>query len=144
MAATETPNHPALPTPPSVEPQLSFEEAADALEALVESMENEVLPLEQMLAHYERGVTLARHCADRLSAAEKRIEIIRRRADGAEEITPLDPDTAEAEEASPGPAARTKRAAAPRRADSPAQAQAAPAMEDPDSLPDDDDELALF
>lgn len=71
---------------------LSFEQAADELERLVEEMENRVLPLEEMLGHYERGVKLARQCAEKLSAAEKRIEIIKRLPDGEVTLAPLDAD----------------------------------------------------
>ncbi len=60
----------------------SFEEALGTLEGLVESMENDQLPLEELVSHYEQGAELLRHCENVLSVAKKRIEMI--------EISPAD------------------------------------------------------
>jgi exodeoxyribonuclease VII small subunit len=46
------------------------------LEALVEAMENDQLPLEELVAHYEKGAGLLKHCEKVLAAARKRIELI--------------------------------------------------------------------
>ena len=54
----------------------SFEEALGALEELVEAMENDQLPLEELVAHYEKGAGLLQHCEKVLKAAKKRIELI--------------------------------------------------------------------
>ena len=54
----------------------SFEEALGELEALVEAMENDQLPLEDLVAHYEKGAGLLQHCEKVLAAARKRIELI--------------------------------------------------------------------
>lgn len=54
--------------------ELSFEEAYAELEATVQRLEDGVLPLEESLALYERGVLLAQLCAERLAAAELRIQ----------------------------------------------------------------------
>jgi len=54
----------------------SFEEALGALEKLVEAMENDQLPLEDLVAHYENGAGLLQHCEKVLEAAKKRIELI--------------------------------------------------------------------
>lgn len=66
---------------------LSFEEALGELEALVERMEEDQLPLEQLVADYERGHRLQLRCEGLLSAAKQRLEMITLRA--AAEI-PLD------------------------------------------------------
>lgn len=128
-------------TPDTADPlaELSFEDAAAELERLVEEMENNVLPLEQMLAHYERGVRLAQQCTLKLSDAEKRIEIIRRLPDGRVSAVPLDPET----ESVSAPAPVASRAARPTKpaASSPAPASASTSYSDAD---EDDDELALF
>lgn len=58
----------------------SFEESLADLEALVDAMENDQLPLEELVAHYEKGAGLLRHCEEVLASARKRIELI--------EITP--------------------------------------------------------
>lgn len=54
----------------------SFEEAMSELEELVEAMENDQLPLEELVAHYEKGAGLLKHCEKVLAAARKRIELI--------------------------------------------------------------------
>lgn len=54
----------------------SFEEAMCELEDLVEAMESDQLPLEELVAHYEKGAGLLRHCEEVLAAARKRIELI--------------------------------------------------------------------
>lgn len=53
---------------------MTFEEALTRLETIVESLEDEVPDLETALASYEEGTELARHCLERLEAAELRIE----------------------------------------------------------------------
>jgi exodeoxyribonuclease VII small subunit len=55
---------------------LSFEDAMAELENIVEAMEGEQLPLEELVARYEAGSSLLKHCASVLSAAKKRIELI--------------------------------------------------------------------
>lgn len=54
----------------------SFEEALGELEGLVEAMENDQLPLEKLVAHYEKGAGLLQHCEQVLAEARKRIELI--------------------------------------------------------------------
>ncbi|QTN31072.1 exodeoxyribonuclease VII small subunit [Akkermansiaceae bacterium] len=54
----------------------SFEEAMGELEDIVEAMEGEQLPLEELVARYEEGSALLKHCGSVLSAAKARIELI--------------------------------------------------------------------
>ena len=54
----------------------SFEEALEELEGLVEEMESEQLPLEQLVANYEKGSKLMAHCQSVLETARERIELI--------------------------------------------------------------------
>ncbi len=53
--------------------EISFEEAAEKLESIVEAMESDELPLENLLVRYEQGAKLVKICEDKLEAAEKRI-----------------------------------------------------------------------
>lgn len=53
---------------------LSFEEAFQELERVVQQLEEGELPLEQAIALYERGMALARRCSQALDAAELQIE----------------------------------------------------------------------
>lgn len=77
----------------------SFEHAMERLEAIVEQMESGNLPLEDILARYEEGNRLVRHCTEQLSAAGKRIEIITQNASGAPEVSEFDPEAAPEPEA---------------------------------------------
>lgn len=64
---------------PDHEPQsedLSFEDAMVSLDAIVESLEGERLPLEEMVANYERGMKLLRVCRNRIETARQRVELI--------------------------------------------------------------------
>lgn len=54
----------------------SFEDALAGLEAIVEAMEHEQLPLEDLVAHYEKGSALLNRCEAILQAARGRIELI--------------------------------------------------------------------
>lgn len=56
--------------------ELSFEDALGKLEGIVEAMEGEQLPLEDLVAQYEAGSALLKHCDSVLSSARKRIELI--------------------------------------------------------------------
>jgi exodeoxyribonuclease VII small subunit len=51
----------------------SFEKLYARLEATVDKLETGGLPLEQAIALYEEGMTLARECQERLDAAELKI-----------------------------------------------------------------------
>ncbi|MBF0613703.1 MAG: exodeoxyribonuclease VII small subunit [Magnetococcales bacterium] len=51
-----------------------FERALRGLEEVVARLEQGDLPLEEGLAAFEEGMSLSRHCQQRLDAAEKRIE----------------------------------------------------------------------
>jgi exodeoxyribonuclease VII small subunit len=60
----------------------NFEDAMTRLDAIVAELEEDKLPLEEMLARYEEGVTLARFCGDKLEAAEQKVRLIAKKADG--------------------------------------------------------------
>jgi len=53
--------------------EISFEEAAEKLESIVEAMESDKLPLEKLLVQYEQGAELVKICEGKLEAAERRI-----------------------------------------------------------------------
>ena len=55
---------------------LSYEEAYQALEALVARMESGELPLEESVALYERGRKLSAHCQALLEEAELKIKLV--------------------------------------------------------------------
>jgi exodeoxyribonuclease VII small subunit len=52
---------------------LTYEEAFAELEAVVEALESEQRPLNESIALYERGQTLAKYCAGLLEKAELKV-----------------------------------------------------------------------
>ena len=71
----------------------TFESAIGRLERLVEEMEGADLPLERLLVNYEEGIKLVKVCQQKLSEAEKKIEIIRKQAGAEPELHAFDPET---------------------------------------------------
>ena len=72
---------------------MSFEQALDQLETIIESLEKGDVPLDQSIAHYERGDALRKHCKKLLTAAEDKVEKIRLDREGNPTGTePLDPE----------------------------------------------------
>ena len=69
---------------------LPFEEAVKRLEAIVEAMESQDLPLEQLLARYEEGSKLAQVCQAKLSEAERKIQQLEKNAKGEMVLKPLE------------------------------------------------------
>ena len=54
----------------------TFEASLEALEQIVGELEQGDLPLEKSLELFEQGIRLSRECQERLSQAERRIEIL--------------------------------------------------------------------
>ena len=69
--------------------ELPFEEALKKLEGVVESMENEELPLEKLLALYEEGIKLRKVCQDKLAEAEVKIQKLEASIEGDLRLNPL-------------------------------------------------------
>lgn len=73
-----------------------FDEILTRLRAVVERLEGGKLTLEQSLAAYEEGVSLARRGHTQLDRAEKRVELLVRAGQGGIEVAPFDaPPTGE-------------------------------------------------
>ena len=58
--------------------KLSFEEALQKLEEIVDGMERGNVPLEKMISSFEEGSLLASVCQAKLDTLQKKIEILRR------------------------------------------------------------------
>ncbi len=69
----------SMNTPPA---DLSFEAALAELEKIVGRLESGEVPLQDAIDLYERGDALRKLCAERLNAAQARIESIRLDGDG--------------------------------------------------------------
>src|ERR1700722_18601163 len=80
---------------------LTFESAIQRLEKIVADMEEAELPLEDVLKKYEEGTGLLRFCSQKLDEAEKKIEVLTKKADGSVALEPFEAepdDKAEDEE----------------------------------------------
>ncbi|MGN7771372.1 exodeoxyribonuclease VII small subunit [Phyllobacterium sp. 22552] len=72
---------------------MSFEQALDQLEKIVDDLERGDVPLEQSIRIYERGEALKKHCDAQLKSAEDKVEKIKLGRDGQPVGTePLDPE----------------------------------------------------
>jgi exodeoxyribonuclease VII small subunit len=67
-----------------------FEEALQKLEAVVDAMESDDLPLETLLAKYEEGAKLVKICQEKLAEAEVKIQQLEKTAGGELKLKPLD------------------------------------------------------
>lgn len=79
-----------MPARKKEEEPKSFEDAMARLDAIVAELEEDKLPLEQMLARYDEGVTLARFCGEKLEAAEQKVRLIAKKADGSVTLEEFD------------------------------------------------------
>ena len=66
--------------PPSqkkeTEENLQFEEAIEKLESIIERMESEQIPLQELLKDYEEGTKLLKLCRDRIDGARQKVDKI--------------------------------------------------------------------
>ena len=68
----------------------SFEASLTELEAIVKQLEDGDLPLEESLKLFETGVKLSRECRERLTNAERRIEILLKDTNGGFRLEELE------------------------------------------------------
>lgn len=68
----------------------SLETAIERINTIVAEMEVGTLPLDTLIARYEEGLGLVKTCQEKLDAAEKRIQIISRDAQGRATLTDFD------------------------------------------------------
>jgi exodeoxyribonuclease VII small subunit len=61
----------------------TFEASLNELERIVKQLEDGDMPLEESLKLFEDGVRLSRECRERLTNAERRIEVLMKEADGS-------------------------------------------------------------
>lgn len=77
----------------------TFESSLAELEKIVEQLENGDIPLEESLKLFESGVKLSRECRERLTEAERRIEVLMKDGSGNLNLTELSQDTSVGEPA---------------------------------------------
>ncbi len=64
-----------MPKPKTTEPT-SYEAALEELEQLVVRIESGQMPLDQLLAGYQRGAVLLAFCRDRLEAVQNQVQVL--------------------------------------------------------------------
>ena len=62
--------------------EMSYEDAAEKLESILESIESDDLPLDKLVVHYEEAASLCKICGEKLQSAEKRIFQLERSIEG--------------------------------------------------------------
>lgn len=70
---------PKASSPPAIAralPPVSYEAAVRELEQLVSELESGQMPLDQVLAGYQRGAVLLAYCRERLTEVEQQIEVL--------------------------------------------------------------------
>ena len=70
----------------------TFEERLTQVEALIAEMEGGALPLEDALKRYEEGMQALSALERELQAAQQKLTVLRRAADGSDEEVPLEVD----------------------------------------------------
>jgi len=68
----------------------TFEQSLNDLERIVKQLEEGDLALEESLKLFEEGVKLSRECRERLTGAERRIQVLTKDANGNLGLQPLD------------------------------------------------------
>ena len=64
----------------------SFEDALKKLENITQELEEGDLSLEESLKHFDEGVKLADYCNNKLSDAQKKVEILLKKDDSLEPV----------------------------------------------------------
>lgn len=72
------------------EDKKSFEQSLSRLEEIVKKMENEEVPLEQLVELYKEGVELSVYCGSALKEAEQKVSVLKKTADGIFEKNSFD------------------------------------------------------
>ena len=69
---------------------ITFEDAVEKLESIVDEMEADDLPLEELLVRYEEGANMVKFCGEKLKAAELKVEQLEESLEGELKERPLD------------------------------------------------------
>lgn len=94
MAAKKT----SKKTAESASNEVKFEDALGELESLIEAMEEEDLPLDDLVASYSRGMELWKVCQQRLDNARLKVDAISARSTEEEmDVEDFDPQQAASE-----------------------------------------------
>tara|TARA_B100000902_G_C27277003_1_gene899399 strand:+ start:64 stop:309 length:246 start_codon:yes stop_codon:yes gene_type:complete len=72
---------------------MSFEDAIQELEAIIDKLESGEVPLDETIALYDRGSELKKYCELKLQTAEEKIQRISKREPGFEGLEVEDIET---------------------------------------------------
>lgn len=75
MSKAESADGGSVAVPPEIQ-KMSFEEAREGLEEIVQRLEDGEVSLDESIDIYTRGTLLMRHCEAKLRAAQERIDKI--------------------------------------------------------------------
>lgn len=67
----------------------TLEQSLNEITTLIEHMEKDELSLEHSLEHFERGITLIKHCQKILQNAEQKVQILMKN-NGNEQLKPYE------------------------------------------------------
>jgi len=73
----------AEPKTPADIAAMTFEQAMQELETIIDKLDGGNVPLEESITIYERGAALQKHCESKLQQAEMRVQKIVAKADGS-------------------------------------------------------------
>jgi len=74
------------------EKKQTFEASLKELEKIVSQLEDGDLPLEESMKLFEKGIRLSRECQERLSQAERRIEVLLAEENGIPMLQAIEKD----------------------------------------------------
>ena len=74
------------------ETKMTFESAMQRLDAIVRLLEQGDAPLDQSLALFEEGAQLLKLCNGMLDAAEQKVNLLQKGADGTPVVAPFESD----------------------------------------------------
>lgn len=77
---------------PKLPKNLTFEKALSRLQDVVVDLEDPEKGLEESLALFEEGVSLARFCRGRIDEIQRRVEVVLKETPEGFETEPLDPE----------------------------------------------------
>jgi exodeoxyribonuclease VII small subunit len=78
-------------TPDTTTERPNFEDAIERLEGIVRRMEEERIPLEELVENYESGMKLLTDCRGSIDEARKRVEVITKKFEnGKAELAPFE------------------------------------------------------
>ncbi len=90
--------------------ELKFEKAMERLEKIVSELESGEISLEEAIKKYEEGVKLSRSCMEKLSQAERKVEILTKALNGELKKEPFDLE----EDADTGALKKTRKKSQPK------------------------------